>query len=77
MFRVQRDGSSVLVAKKLQREFVARTFALIALVHPVLHRVSCSYDTITNAPNHYETHQNMSLGSNGVDQVRSLRKITT
>ena len=25
----------------------------------------------------YETHQNMSLGSNGVDRVRSLRKILT
>ena len=25
---------------------------------------------------HYETQQNMSLGSNGVDQVRPLRKIT-
>ena len=75
-FRVQRDGSSVLVAKKLQHEFVARTFALIAPVHPVSHQV-CGYETIPNAPKHYETHQNMSLGSNGVDQVRSLRKITT
>ena len=26
-------------------------------------------------PKHYETHQNMSLGSNGVDQVWSLRKL--
>ena len=26
-------------------------------------------------PKHYPTHQNMSLGSNGVDWVRSLRKI--
>ena len=30
-----------------------------------------------NAPKHYETHQNMSLGSNRVDQVCLLRKITT
>ena len=65
----------MLVAKKLQREFVARTFALIAPVHPVLHQVSFSYETIPNAPKHYETHQNMSLESNGVNQVRSLRKI--
>jgi len=63
--------------EKSWRDFAARTFALIALVHPVLHRVSCSYETITNAPKHYETHQNMSLGSNGVDQVLWLRKITT
>ena len=63
--------------KKLQRDFVARTFALIALVHPVSHRVSCSYVTIPNAPKHYETHQNMSLGSTGVDRVHSLQKIQT
>jgi len=63
--------------EKSRCDFVARTFALIALVHPVLHRVSCSYETIPNAPKHYETHQNMSLGSNGVDQVHWLRKITT
>ena len=55
---------------------MARPFALIAPVHPVLRRDSCSHEMIENAPKHYETHQNMSLGSNGVDQVRSLRKIT-
>ena len=49
----------------------------VAPVYPVLHRVSCSYQTIINAPKHYATHQNMSLGSNGVDWVRSLRKIPT
>jgi len=64
-------------SKKSRRDFVARTFALIALVDPVLHRVSCRYETISNAPKHYATHQNMSLGSNGVDWVCSLRKIPT
>jgi hypothetical protein len=63
--------------EKSHRDFAASTFALIAPVHPVLHWVSCSYETTPNGPNHYEAHQNMSLGSNGVDQVRSLRKITT
>ena len=63
--------------QKSRRDFVARTFALIAPIHPVLHRVSCSYEMITNAPKHYGMHQNMSLGSNGVDQVLWLRKITT
>ena len=63
--------------EKLQRDFVARTFVLIAPVHTVLHRVSCSYETITNATKHNETYENMSLGSNGVDWVRSLRKIPT
>src|SRR6185369_14970408 len=63
--------------KKSRCHFVAQTFALIALVHPILHRVSCSYEMIPNAPKHYETHRNMSLGSNRVDQVCLLGKITT
>ena len=60
--------------EKYRRDFVAQTFALIAPVHPVLHRVSYSYKMIPNAPKHHATHQNMSLGSNGVDWVRSLQK---
>ena len=63
--------------EKSGRGFVARTFALIAPVHTVLHRVSCSYETITNAPKHNETYENISLGSNGVDWMGSLRKIPT
>ena len=63
--------------EKLQHDFVAQTFALVALVLSILQQVSCSYETIPNAPKHYETHKNMSLGSNGVDQVRLLWKITT
>jgi len=62
--------------KKLRCEFMARTFELIALVQPVLHWVSCSNETLPNAPKHNETHQNMTLGSNGVDRVCSLPKIT-
>jgi len=52
---------------------MARTCALILLVQPALHRVLCSNETIQNAPKHYK--MNMSLGSNGLDRVRSLRKI--
>ena len=63
--------------EKTRFDFVARIFALIAPVHTILHRVSCSYETITNAPKHNETYENISLGSNGVDWVRSLRKIPT
>ena len=51
-------------------------FVLIAPVQYVLHQLSCTYETIRNAPNYYETHRNISLGSNGVDGVRWLRKIT-
>ena len=63
--------------KKIGCEFVARTFALIAPVQSVLLRVSCSNETIQNAPKYYKTHQNISFGSNGVDWVRSLRKNMT
>ena len=63
--------------EKLQRDFVARTFALVAPVQYVLHQVSCSYETIPNAPRLNETHKNMSLESNGVDRVRSLKQILT
>ena len=61
--------------KKFRCDFVARNFALIAPVQPVLYRASCSNETIQNAPKHYKTHKNMSSGSNGVDRVRSLQKI--
>ena len=55
--------------EKFRNDSVPQTFALIAPVQLVLHRVSCSNEMIPNAPKHYEMHQNMSLGSNGVDQV--------
>ena len=61
--------------EKLQRDFVAQTFALIAPVQYVLQQVSCSYETIPNAPKYYETHQNISLGCKGADWVHSLWKI--
>ena len=54
---------------------MAQTCALIAPVQPVLYRVSCSNETFPNAPKYNEMHQNMSLGSNGVDRVRLLQKI--
>ena len=74
-FRVQWSGLGAFIAKKSRRDFVARTFSLIAPIHTVLHRVSCSSVMIPNSPKHYATHQNMSLGSNGADWVCSLRKI--
>src|SRR6185312_1317400 len=53
---------------------MAQTFALIAPGWPILHQVSCSSETVPNAPERKESDQNMSLGSNGVDRERSLRK---
>ena len=123
-----------VLCEKLRCDFMAQTCALVAPVQPVLHRVSCSNETLTNAPKHYEntpkhefrvqwggshvfvaknsdasswhellhllhqfglfrtefhavtkkiqnapkyykTNQYMILGSNGIDWVRSLRKI--
>ena len=61
--------------EKSRRDFVACIFALIAPVHTILHRVSCSYETIWNAPKYYATHQYMSLRSNVADWLRSLQKI--
>ena len=37
----------------------------------------CSNKMVPNAHKHYETHQNMSLGSDGVDRVDLLQKILT
>ena len=60
--------------EKLQRDFVARTFAPVRNVLP---RVPLGHLTIPNAPKWYEMHQNMSLWSNGVDRVRLSRKTPT
>src|SRR6185503_2738708 len=61
--------------EKFSCDFMARTSALIALVQPILHRVLCSNETLPNAPKYNVMNQNVSLGSNRVDRVRSLRKI--
>ena len=61
--------------EKSRRDFVARTFALIAPVQYVLQQVSCSYETIPNALKYYKMDRNISLGSNGVDWVCLWQKI--
>ena len=63
--------------EKSRRDFVERSFALIAPVDPILHQVSCGYETIPNASKHYATYQNMSLGSNGADWLHLLWKFLT
>jgi hypothetical protein len=42
----------------------------MALDRPVLHRISCSNKAVRDA-------QNRSFGSNGVDRLRSFRKVPT
>ena len=61
-------------SEKLRHVFVPRTFALVQNVLP---RVLLGNRMVANVPKWYEMHQNMSLGSNGVDRVGSLRKILT
>jgi len=43
-----------VLCEKFRCDFMAETCALIAPVQPVLHRVLCSNDTLTNAPKHYK-----------------------
>ena len=62
--------------EKFRCDFMEQTCALIAPVQPVLHRVSCTNEILTNATKHYETQIYMSLGSNAVARVCSLRKIS-
>ena len=62
-------------SENFYNDFIAQTCALVAPVQPVLHRVSFSNKILPNTLKHYETHTNMSLESNGVRRVRSLRKI--
>ena len=54
--------------QKIRCDIMARTFALIAPVQPVLHRVSCSNETIKNTPKYNKTHQYMRFqwGGSGV-----------
>ena len=65
------------LCEKFRQDIVAHTFALIAPVWHVLHQVSSSSEIFANAPKRKESHQNMSLGSNGVDRECSLTKILT
>ena len=58
--------------ENIRRDFVAQTSRLIAPVQPILHRVLGSNEMVPNAPKHYEMHQNMSLGPDGVDRVDLL-----
>ena len=45
--------------ENILRNFVEKTFALIAPVQQILHQDSCSNEMVPSAPKHYEMHQNM------------------
>ena len=76
-FRVQWGGSGAFVAKNSDMTSCHELFSVIAPLRPSLHQVSCGNETIPNAPKDHETHQNLSLWSNGVERQCSLRKIPT
>ena len=57
-----------------RRDFVAQTFALVRLVFHQFHKET---KWSRMHPNSTKTHQNVSLGSNGLDRVLLLRKIPT
>jgi len=54
-----------ICCKKFRCDFMSRTFALIAPLQSVLHRVYCLNETFQNPAEHYETLKNMILGSIG------------
>ena len=73
-------GSNGVDQERSLRKIQARNRGMKALIAPVwlvLHQVLCSSEIVQNAPKRKETHQKMSLGSNGVDRERSLRKMLT
>ena len=51
--------------QKIQMRLRCTNFCINCTSQPNLNRVSCSNEMVSNAPKHYKTHQNMSLGSNG------------
>ena len=59
---------------KIPMRVRGRNFCINCTSSAYSHRVSCNNETIQNAPKHYKTHQFMSLASNGMDRVHSLRK---
>jgi len=60
--------------EKFQNDFMAQTYALIALVQPALHRVSCSNETLPNAPKHYETPKHEFIVQWGVSGLFIVKK---
>jgi len=74
-------GSNCMDRERRFREILTRLCGTNSCINCTrlahLHRVSCSSETVPNAPKWKEMHQKMSLGSNGVDLERLLRKILT
>ena len=63
--------------EKLQCDFLARTFVLMAPVNSFCTEFHAVMKRSQMHPKHNETLQNMNLGSNRMHRARLLRKITT
>ena len=63
--------------QKLPTWLHGTNFCINCTSSPCFASIFICYETIPNAPKYYVSQQNMSLGSSGVDWVRSLRKIPT
>ena len=73
-FMVQWGGTGAFAAKNSDTTSWHELFSLFAPVQPKLLRVLYINKMIRNTPKHYETHQYLSLRSNGEDEVRLLKK---
>jgi hypothetical protein len=51
-FCVQWSGSGAFIAEIFRHVFIQQTCALMAPIWPILHRHSCSNETVWNAPKH-------------------------
>ena len=64
------EGDRVCPLGKIPMRLHGTNLCINAPFQPILHRVLSINETLPNAPKHYETHKNMSLGINWVDRVR-------
>jgi len=62
----------VPLLRKVLTQLRCKNFCINCISWPDLHRVSFINKMVAKAPKHYKTHQNMRLGSNGME-----RKIRT
>ena len=68
-------GSNGVDRERSLQKIQARNRGMKALIAPVwlvLHQVSCNTETVQNAADRKEMHQNMILGSNSIDRECSL-----
>ena len=61
--------------EKIRRDFVARTFARIAPVRPVMHRLSCSNEMVPNTTKHEFGVQWSGPGHDFVKQIAPVQLV--